>query len=94
MEGIPKDVDFSVVKSIIMEVDGIKSVHNLQIWGLTNSKTALAAHLVIDACGSAQDILKEASAMIRAKYDVYEMTLQVENYQQDMNNCTQCKDSV
>lgn len=94
MEGIPRDVDFSVVKSIIMEVDGILSVHNLRIWGLTSSKTALAAHLVIDASRSAQDVLKEASTMIRTKYDVYEMTLQVENYQQDMNNCTQCKDSV
>jgi len=94
MEGIPKDVDFSVVKSTILKVPGIVSVHNLRIWGLTTDKTALSAHLAIDSSRSAQDILKEASTMIRRKYDVYEMTLQVENYQQDMNECTQCQDSL
>ena len=94
MEGIPKDVDFSVVKNTIMKVPGIVSVHNLRIWGLTTDKTALSAHLAIDSSRSAQDILKETSTMIRRKYDVYEMTLQVENYQQDMNECTQCQDSL
>ena len=94
MEGTPKNVDFSIVKSTIMEVSGIESVHNLRIWGLTTDKTALSAHLAINESRSAQDILKEASTMIRRKYDVYEMTLQVENYQQNMDECTQCQDSL
>ena len=93
MEGIPKDIDFSLVKEIIMRVPGIVTVHNLRIWGLTTDKTALSAHLVIDSDRSAQDVLKEASMMIRRKFSVYEMTLQVENYQPDMNDCTQCQDS-
>lgn len=93
MEGIPNDIDFSVVKDMIVKVPGIVTVHNLRIWGLTTDKTALSAHLVIDSSRSAQDILKEASTMIRRKYNVYEMTLQVENYQQDMNDCSQCQDT-
>ena len=93
MERVPNNVDFSVVKNTILQVHGIVSVHNLRIWELTTNKTALTAHLAIDASRSAQEILKEASSMIRTKYDVYEMTLQVENYQQDMNTCTQCQDS-
>ena len=94
MEGIPKNIDFSIVKSTIINVPGIVSVHNLRIWGLTTEKTALSAHLAINESRSAQDILKEASTMIRRKYDIYEMTLQVENYQQDMDECTQCQDSL
>ena len=94
MQGIPNDVDFLKVKDIIMKVPGIVAVHNLRIWGLTTDKIALSAHLAIDSSQVAQDILKETSTMIRRKYDVYEMTLQVENYQQDMNECTQCQDSL
>merc|ERR1712150_432829 len=93
MEGIPKDVDFSVVKNTILKVPGIVSVHNLRIWGLTTDKTALSAHLAIDSSRSAQDILKEASTKIRSKYNIYEMTLQVEEFQEDMDDCTQCQDS-
>ena len=92
MQGIPSDIDFAAVKDTIMEVPGIVTVHNLRIWGLTTDKTALSAHLVIDSSRSSQEILKEASTMIRRKCSVYEMTLQVENFQQEMDDCKQCKD--
>ena len=92
MQGIPNGVDFSVVKDTILKVPGTVSVHNLRIWGLTTNKTALSAHLVIDTSRSSQEILKEATLMIRKKYDVYEMTLQVENHQKVMETCTQCQE--
>ena len=36
-------------------------------------------------------ILKEASVVIRRRYNIYEMTLQVEDYVQDMSDCNQCQ---
>ena len=45
--GIPSEVSFTVAKETFLEVSGIMYVHNLRIWGLTTSKTALSAHLVI-----------------------------------------------
>ena len=38
-----------------------------------------------------QNILREASAKIRSKYNIYEMTLQLERYHMDMNACQLCK---
>ena len=49
--------------------------------------------LLLDPSRNAQDILKEASTRIRGKYNIYEMTLQVEEFQNDMDDCTQCQDS-
>jgi zinc transporter 2 len=40
---------------------------------------------------NAQAILKEASIRIRNKYDIYEMTLQVEDYEEEMSDCNQCQ---
>ena len=91
MEGIPQNVNFSIVKDTFMTVQGIRAVHNLRIWGLTTDKTALSAHLVINGNTNAEDILKEASTLIRAKYDIFEMTLQVEEFHQDMDDCNQCQ---
>ena len=45
--GIPRDYDFSVVQDTFLAVEGIQSVHNLRIWGLTTDKVALSAHLAI-----------------------------------------------
>merc|ERR1719422_1089716 len=83
-----------LMPSTFLGVEGIKQVHNLRIWSLTTDKTALAAHLVIDHGLSAQTVLTEATQRIRAKYDLYEMTLQVEEFQPDMVDCGQCQDPV
>ena len=49
--------------------------------------------LPLDSSRNAQEVLKEASTRIRGKYNIYEMTLQVEEFQDDMDDCTQCQDS-
>jgi zinc transporter 2 len=61
-------------------------------WGLTTDKTALGAHLVIEPGVNAQKVLKDATQIIREKYDLYEMTLQIEEFQNDMIGCDQCKE--
>lgn len=38
-----------------------------------------------------QKILREASAKIRAKYNIYEMTLQLERFHREMDACQLCK---
>ena len=48
---------------------------------------------IADPSRSAQEILREASTKIREKYNIFEMTLQVEEFQDDMDDCTQCQDS-
>jgi len=91
MEATPSGISYNIVKSTFLEVEGIKQVHNLRIWSLTTNKTALAAHLVIERGLNAQKVLTAATQQIRDKYDLYEMTLQVEEFQHDMAGCVQCE---
>lgn len=88
MEGIPYDVKFEVVKETFMAVPGILTLHNLRIWSLTTDRAALSVHLVIDPSTNMQEILKEASRRIQTKYGIFEMTLQIEEFQQDMDDST------
>jgi len=92
MEATPSGISHNIVKNTFLNVEGIKQVHNLRIWSLTTDKTALGAHLVIDTGSNAQKILRDATQKIREKYDLYEMTLQVEEFENDMMACDQCKD--
>ena len=85
--------NFDVVNETFLKVRGIIKVHNLRIWGLTTDKIAISAHLVINSSRNSQDILQEATSMIRQRYDIYEMTLQVEQQLRNMDDCTQCQDS-
>jgi len=92
LEATPPGIDYETVRNVFLSVDGIRTIHNLRIWGLTTDKTALAAHLVIEKGYGAQKVLAQATAKIRNKYNLYEMTLQVEEFQSEMNGCDQCKD--
>lgn len=46
--GAPRGISFKEVKTALCKIEGVKELHNLRIWSLTMSKTALAVHL---ACG-------------------------------------------
>merc|ERR1719219_1648721 len=92
MEAAPAGVNYSTVRNILLSVGGIRQVHNLRIWSLTTDKAALAAHLVIDSGYNEDNVLQQATAAIRSKYNLYEMTLQVEQFQANMETCGQCRD--
>ncbi|XP_069673907.1 proton-coupled zinc antiporter SLC30A2-like isoform X2 [Periplaneta americana] len=91
MEGIPKGMDFTLVMDTFLKIDGVVRVHNLRIWALSMNKTALAAHLAIAPGVSPQKILQTASHEIRSKFDFFEMTLQIEEFDQNMEDCAQCR---
>ena len=40
-------MDFNDVKQTLLEVEGVREVHNLRIWSLTVNKCALAVHLAL-----------------------------------------------
>ncbi|XP_040568138.1 proton-coupled zinc antiporter SLC30A2 [Lepeophtheirus salmonis] len=94
MEGIPKSIDFNVVQDIFISVEGIMAIHNIRIWGITTDKTALSAHLAIHPNANSQKVLIEATNKIRKRYDFYEMTLQIEEFHQNMEDCSQCQNPL
>ncbi|XP_018912388.1 proton-coupled zinc antiporter SLC30A2 isoform X2 [Bemisia tabaci] len=91
MEGIPSGVNFADVLNTFLSIEGVMKVHNLRIWALSLDKTALSAHLAVrPGCDSAQ-ILKCASRKIHNKFHFFEITLQIEEFHEQMENCAQCQ---
>ncbi|KAJ8673074.1 hypothetical protein QAD02_004335 [Eretmocerus hayati] len=91
MEGTPRGYDHSQVENTLKELDGVIKVHNLRIWALSLDKTALSAHLAIKKGVSPQSVLRTANKKMNENYDFFEMTLQVEEFNQRMEDCEQCK---
>lgn len=91
LEATPKGIDYETVRNTFLSVDGIRQIHNLRIWSLTTDKNALAVHLAIEKGYSAQQVLTDATMKIRHRYNLYELTLQIEEFQSQMNGCDQCK---
>ncbi|XP_026472343.1 zinc transporter 2-like isoform X2 [Ctenocephalides felis] len=93
MEGMPRGVDFLEVMNTFLRIDGVVRVHNLRVWALSLDKTALSAHLAIRPGASPHGILKLATRNVHDKYHFFEMTLQIEEFRDDMEDCNQCNDT-
>lgn len=92
MEGMPKGMNFQEVMKLIHTIPGVVRVHNLRIWSLSMDKTALSAHIAIAEGENPIAILKAASNIIRQDLGVFDLTLQVEEYREDMQDCNKCQE--
>ncbi|CAG4953812.1 unnamed protein product [Colias eurytheme] len=79
------------VANTFLSLPGVVRVHNLRMWALSLDKTALAAHLAIRTGVSPQKILEQATRLVHEKYNFFEMTLQIEEFNDGMEDCSQCK---
>lgn len=93
MEGTPRGIDITSVRSSFLKIPGVKDVHNLRLWSLSMDKIALSVHLAVDSQTDPLKTLRLGSAMIRLKYEISESTIQVEEYVDEMNDCTHCQDA-
>ncbi|XP_058450285.1 proton-coupled zinc antiporter SLC30A2-like isoform X2 [Malaya genurostris] len=90
MEGTPKYLDYTEVMQMFLQIQGVVRVHNLRIWALSINKIALSAHLAVEPNTNTEAVLQQATRSIHAKYDFFETTLQIEEFQADMEDCNQC----
>ncbi|KAI5946744.1 Zinc transporter 2 [Manis javanica] len=91
MEGTPKGVDFTTVRDLLLSVEGVEALHSLHIWALTVAQPVLSVHIAIAQNADAQAVLKAASARLQGKFHFHTMTIQIEDYSEDMKECQACQ---
>ncbi|MFG3503803.1 cation diffusion facilitator family transporter, partial [Pseudomonas sp. NPDC047963] len=79
MEGVPKGVDPHEVGRALLEIDGVRAVHDMHIWSLSSSSHAIAAHVDVEMMGRWDEILPRLQATLRERFDIGHSTLQPEN---------------
>lgn len=94
MEGIPKGIDMQEVQKTLFNLRGVRKVHNLRIWSLSLDKAALSTHLAIEKGYEPSKILNAALREVKSRYDIFELTIQIEQYQDEMRDCEQCQDVI
>jgi cobalt-zinc-cadmium efflux system protein len=77
MAGVPPGIDRGAVEGFLVALPGIRSVHDVHIWAMSTTETALTAHLVRDG-GTDDGLLHDASEELRQRFGIGHATLQVE----------------
>jgi cobalt-zinc-cadmium efflux system protein len=88
LAGVPSGIDVDVVEAELARLDGVETVHDLHVWPLSTTETALTAHLVAPDVRSTDALLEAARAMLHDRFGIEHCTLQVERTHLEDTRCS------
>lgn len=78
LHAAPESVDPLDVRRYLTGLPGVTEVHDLHIWGMSTSETALTVHLMMPGGHPGDDFLAEVIRRIEAEFHIGHATIQIE----------------
>lgn len=88
LDAVPESIEPLAVRTYLRELPGVVEVHDLHIWAMSTTETALTAHLVMLAGSPGDAFLSRIKTELHDKFGIEHPTIQVErgNF---LGNCDQ-----
>jgi len=84
MEGVPPGMSVEAIGNEIARAEDVVSVHDLHVWTLSGSRSALSAHVVVRSMGHWEKTLRELQARLHERFGIDHVTLQPEPQQRTL----------
>jgi cobalt-zinc-cadmium efflux system protein len=78
LDAVPAGIDPAAVRDHLAGVSGVCAVHDLHIWPMSTTETALTCHLVIPAGHPGDQALAILAEELHARFGIEHATIQVE----------------
>jgi len=78
LHAVPEGVDPAHVRRFLEQQPGVAEVHDLHIWGMSTTETAMTAHLVIPGGHPGDAVIAELADRMDHEFGIAHATLQVE----------------
>ncbi|MCA0902887.1 cation diffusion facilitator family transporter [Qipengyuania aquimaris] len=83
---VPKGISEKSVRTYLASLDGVEAVHDLHIWPMSTTETALTAHLVMPAGHPGDDFLCEVADELEHHHRIHHTTIQIEKTRSQKSN--------
>jgi cobalt-zinc-cadmium efflux system protein len=87
LHGVPASVDARRVEAFLTGLPGVSAVHDLHIWPMSTTETAMTAHLVIPEGYPGDAFLNELSHALAHDFAICHSTVQVETADHAGHGC-------
>ncbi|NMM49959.1 cation diffusion facilitator family transporter [Marinigracilibium pacificum] len=77
VDAVPNHIDYNDVHTMLKELNGVEDVHDLHIWAMSTTETALTVHLVIPE-GCEDEYIFKIRNELKEKFGIDHTTLQIE----------------
>lgn len=88
LQAVPRNIEPEEVERFLMQLPGIAKVHDLHIWAMSTTETALTAHLVKPDGKLDDPLLDEIQHELHDRFGIEHMTVQLECGNAD-HSCSQ-----
>lgn len=93
LQAVPPGISPVEVRRYLTQLPGVQEVHDLHIWAMSTTETALTAHLVKPHLEDEDGFLQQASEGLRQRFGVQHTTIQIER-SSEAARCGQAPDDV
>jgi cobalt-zinc-cadmium efflux system protein len=84
---VPTSIDIEKIRLTIFEFQGLIDIHDLHVWPISTTETALSAHLLVTPESFKDSFSRDIEKKIKKIFSISHVTLQLEVFTQH----TQCK---
>jgi cobalt-zinc-cadmium efflux system protein len=80
LEAVPRHIQMDEVRRVMMDVTGVRDVHDMHIWTITSGIYALSAHVLIDdqTVSRSAEIIRAVERELARRFNITHTTLQLE----------------
>ena len=79
LDAVPDQIDVPAVQSFLGRLPGVVEIHDLHIWAISTTETALTVHIVKPEAIVDDDWLAEISDDLRQQFNIGHATIQIES---------------
>jgi cobalt-zinc-cadmium efflux system protein len=84
VDAVPRNVDPEAVRAYLSGLTGVRAIHDLHIWPMSTTDTALTAHMVMDVFPSNDQFLEQIAAVLQERFAIKHPTIQLERHDSDV----------
>ena len=84
VDAVPRDVQPEAVRAYLASLPGVQELHDLHIWPMSTTDTALTAHLVMEPMPDDDEFLHEVSHQLESRFGIHHPTIQIERPDSDV----------
>jgi len=84
VDAVPRNVDPEAVRDYLTGLPGVRALHDLHIWPMSTTDTALTAHLVMDVFPDGDHFLNDVAEVLEHRFEIKHPTIQMERYDSDV----------
>jgi cobalt-zinc-cadmium efflux system protein len=86
LDAVPAGIDPEAVKTYLSDLPGVTGVHDLHIWAMSTSETALTVHLVKPNARDDDALIEQASRELHDRFGIEHITIQWER-RPELDHC-------